>query len=338
MARRSEPVGGDPRDGRIYLGVEIGGTKLQAALGDGRGLFEKVVRVAAEAQEGRERICQQVLALVRSLLDPANAGDGTVKRIGVGFGGPVDPAAGLVVTSHQVLGWDDFPLAGWLRDHTGVGVVLGNDSDLAGLAEALFGAGRGLSRVFYMNIGSGIGGAIILDGRIYTSQGAGASEIGHLRIRKHQDMSQWQTLEEIASGWAIGRLAREVAGSLPGHPLNQWTPRTGAEVTAQTFFLALKEGFEPFQTVYRAAIIEPLAVAIANVITLLRPEVFVIGGGVSLVGDILFEPLREEVDRQVFPPFRGSYRIVPAALGEDVVLHGALALARQPDAPGGTWE
>ena len=105
-----------------------------------------------------------------------------VRGVGIGFGGPVDDATKTVIRSHQIEGWDDFPLADWISDLLGWPAVLGNDADVAGLAEALFGAGKGLSPIFYITIGSGIGGGLIIDGEIYRGCGRGAAEIGHLEV------------------------------------------------------------------------------------------------------------------------------------------------------------
>lgn len=308
----------------MYLGIEIGGTKLQAALGDGAGRIDRIERTTADAAGGRERICEQIASLAKSLLPSSMAPK--IVRAGIGFGGPVDPASGRVLKSHQVSGWDDFPIVEWFREQTGIAAFLGNDSDLAGLAEAHFGAGAGHPRVVYLNIGSGIGGAIVLDGKVYTSQGAGASEIGHLRVFPATHGKPWLTLEELSSGWSLAKYARRGAELDAASELSKLAGTNLDAITAETLIEAVRRN-DPLARNYFRRAIQYLGVAMANVITLLRPEVFVVGGGVALAGDILFDPLRKEVDRQAFAPFRGSYSIVPAQLGETVVLHGALKLA-----------
>ena len=191
--------------------------------------------------------------------------------------------------------------------------VLGNDADVAGLAEALFGAGKGLSPVFYVTIGSGIGGGLIVNGEIYRGVGRGAAEIGHLRVDYGGD-DRPVPLELVASGWAIGRRMSE---------------RYLAELTAQDAAECARAGDPESQRILNVAW-DYLADAICHVIALLGPRRIVIGGGVSLMGeDVLFEPLRRLVAERCFKPFAGCYDIVPASLGEDVVIHGALALARR---------
>src|SRR5205823_8722743 len=138
-----------------------------------------------------------------------------LKAVGIGFGGPVDDATRGVLKSHQVGGWQGFPLADWAEEALNLPAALGNDADCGALAEALFGAGKGLSPVFYMTIGSGIGGGLVIDGEVYRGAGKGAVEVGHLRMMTPDGP---QPLELVASGWAIdraaGRSGREVADTI----------------------------------------------------------------------------------------------------------------------------
>lgn len=311
----------------MYLGVEIGGTKLQAGLGDGDGVIDHLSRVRAEPEAGREGVCRQIVQIVTDLLSRADSTANDVATVGIGFGGPVDSARGLVLTSHQVTGWDDFPIVDWWNSQTGLHAVLGNDSDLAGLAEAHFGAGQGLSPVVYMNIGSGIGGAVVADGELWTGQGVGAAEIGHLRILAESEDARlpWKTLEDLASGWSLAKAARRTARDHPDSLLAQMA--RSKELTTEDLIAAVRQGDAKAQSIWSDAV-QYLGVAVANVVTLLHPRRVVIGGGVALVGDLLFEPLGQAVGRQVFAPFSETFDIVPASLGEQVVVHGALKLAR----------
>src|SRR4051794_24137692 len=143
------------------------------------------------------------------LLGQSGIDRGQLRGVGIGFGGPVDDATRTVIKSHQIEGWDGFPLADWIGELVSLPAVLGNDADVAGLAEALFGAGKGHSPIFYITIGSGIGGGLILDGEIYRGCGRGAAEIGHLRVPS-VSMSGVQRIlvEDTASGWGIESEAR----------------------------------------------------------------------------------------------------------------------------------
>lgn len=304
-----------------YLGVEIGGTKLQLALGTGDGQLVAGWRGSVVPQDGAVGILRQIeLGMAELLAEQWQP----IRAVGVGYGGPTHDASQTVIKSHHIAGWDGFPLAQWFTEKFQLPTVISNDADVAGLAEATIGAGQGRSPVFYITVGSGIGGGLIIDGQIYRGQGHGASEIGHLRVTADGDI-----LETTASGWGIANQARlrlsrgEGAESSLRHLLAQPDWLTGKAVAE-----AADAGDEFARAVFGVAV-RDLAKAIGEVIRLLCPQVVVIGGGVSLAGDhLFFEPLREIVGREAFQAFAGLTEIVPAALGEEVVLHGAIALAK----------
>jgi glucokinase len=255
----------------MFLGVEIGGTKLQLGVCDRRGRLKKLIREPVDRPKGAAGIRRQIERLAPPLLKH-------VQAIGVGFGGPFDVERGRAIRSHQIAGWDGFPVTRWFERKFRLPVFVDNDQNCAAFAEANAGAGKGLRRAFYVTVGTGIGGGLVIDGKLYNGR-CGAAEIGHTWVGKHR-------LESIASGLAIER---------------------------------------GVSTVPQAA--RHLGVAIANAITLLNPDIVIIGGGVSLAGQRFFRPLRATVKRHVFPVFRANYRIVPPALGQTVVVVGAALLA-----------
>lgn len=319
------------------IAIEIGGTKLQAALGDASGAIETVRRTPAEPEKGHGSILENIRKLVEPLLSPA------VDRIGVGFGGPVDASAGRTVKSHQVPGWDNFPLADWATQRFGRPCALENDTNCGGLAEALAGAGRGGRCVFYSNIGSGIGGAIVIDGKLHNGR-YGAGEVGHAYVWDPH-AQQYDIVEHLCSGWALGRRAKQLAraGELPrllelagGNPENLNAYIVGAALAMECGQAGMDEPSIQQAGMDEAALDEAgrlmdeltatYAVALANVIALINPDRIVIGGGVSLIGRPLFGRLERELRRICFAPYRDNWQLLPAALGENVVLAGALML------------
>ncbi len=282
-----------------------------------------------------------------------------IARVGIGFGGPVDSQRGRIVRSHQIEGWHDFPLGEWFQRSFGLPAAIGNDCDVAGLAEARFGSGRDRHIVLYVTVGSGIGGGLVIDGKIYRGGGVAATEIGHLRPGLQSDRPD-ETVESLASGWGIAAAAQARLSEPISHafkPLRDGMQAGGREavrqriqqaediavefaadllaradgkpeqITAKLVAQAATDGNQLALDVLSNAT-QALGWAIAQAITLLAPQVIVIGGGVSQIGEALFfSPLRAEVERYVFPPLLRSYEILPAALAEDVVVHGALALA-----------
>ncbi|MDA1018527.1 MAG: ROK family protein [Planctomycetota bacterium] len=325
----------------MFLGIEIGGTKLQLGVGDGtEPRFAEFLRYEIEASRAAAGIRDQIIDGVTKLRQRHR-----IDCIGFGFGGPVDGESGTVIKSHQIDGWDGFPMSNWCRQQFGLPIALGNDCDVAALAEARFGGGRGKSTVFYVTVGTGIGGGFVNDGHIHGTHRPAASEIGHLRpgpLASRPD----ETVEAIASGWGIAAMARarirEERRSLdqllatPVSPSNaadheDLLQRCGGKLEELTAFnvgeAATNGNAIAGETVQQACNV--LGWAIAQVVTLLAPEVVVVGGGVSLMGeDVFFRPLRSAIKTYVFPPLAESYEIRPAALGEAVVVHGAIALAR----------
>jgi glucokinase len=313
----------------MFLGIEIGGTKLQIGVGPADcgklTALERATVVPANGAEGIRRQIQQIAA-------PLVAQHG-IQAIGFGFGGPVDRLAGRIVKSHHVEGWDGFPLVDWCRQTFSLPAALGNDSDMAGLGEARFGAGHGQRVVFYTNVGSGIGGALVIDGRVYAGGRGISSELGHIRPGVEAE-GPHQIVELAASGWAIAAAARADTGL--ADQLQQQHHCSADQLTSKMVAEAAAAGNAAALGVFRRAT-QTYGWAIAQMITLLAPEVIVIGGGVPLAGEsVFFAPLRQAVERYVFPPLRGTYRIAPAELGEEVVVHGALCLARAQATEGST--
>lgn len=316
----------------MYLGIEIGGTKLQLGVGRGDGSeFVAFERRTVDIARGAEGIREQIRLVGRELVKAHG-----VTRVGYGFGGPIHGARGLVQKSHQVAGWDNFPLVEWTERELGVPARLGNDCDMAALAEACFGGGRSARSVFYVTVGTGIGGGLVFDRRVHGPDRPAAAEIGHLRPGlEAADPSK--TVESLAAGPGISLATRTRLTDLlntgeRSDEVNDLLSRCGRNLDA----LATKEVGEAAVAGNRlareqyAAAMRMLGWAIAQVITLVAPEVVIVGGGVSLVGEeVFFAPLRDAVREYVFPPLADSYRLLPAALGESVVVHGALALARQ---------
>ena len=313
----------------MYLGIEIGGTKLQLGVGSGGGgdflAFERRDIVIANGAKG---ILEQIREAGRKLI-----GEHPIQRIGIGFGGPVDQQSGHVITSHQVTGWDDLPLAAWCEKQLGVPTVLGNDCDCAALAEARFGAGQGSTTVFFVTVGTGIGGGLVIDGKLHGQGRPAVAEIGHLRPGVSAD-SPVATVESYASGPGIVATARAQLEQEDGasEELAQVLQRCNSDLdqlTAKTVAELAADGHHVARTALATASIT-LGWAIAQVISITAAEKVVVGGGVSLIGEKrFFQPLRAEVARYVFPPLADAYQVVPAALGESVVAHGALALAAQ---------
>jgi glucokinase len=279
------------------LAIDIGGTKFALAVFEGRRISIHVTR-PTDREAGREWLLAQMEPLLRQWNDEIG-----IDRCGVGFGGPVDYAAQRVALSTHASGWRDFPLADYLKDILRVPVMMDNDANVGALGEAIYGAGKDVRPLFYMTLSTGIGGGIVLeDGSIYRGADSYAGEIGHLNVRPDGP--------ECLCG-SRGCLERMCCGL--------WLERDCGK--------SVPELFEDPEFVARYVV--DLARGLKAAVMLLNPARIVIGGGIAKAGERLFAPLREELRRQVTSWSRARLEVVPAALGNDSVLWGAMALAWQ---------
>jgi glucokinase len=298
----------------LRIGIEIGGTKQQIVAGDAEGNVLDRCRFSVDPEGGglviRERISEELPKLI-SIHKP--------ERIGVGFGGPVDFTKGTVAVSHQIKGWSGFPLRDWLHDITGLPVMMENDANTAALAEALRGAGRGFNPAFYMNMGSGVGGGLVLDGKIYHGAVPGEIEVGHLRLD-----NDGTTVEDRCSGWAVDRAIRAAIVDEPDCPLAQLIRGTqGCE--AKHLAAALAQS-DPIAQTILDTLTRDLAFALSHVTHLFHPQVITLGGGLALIGESLRQGIAEKLPGFLMEIYSNGPEIKLAELGEDAVPVGALLL------------
>ncbi len=313
------------------LGIEIGGTKLQLALGTNDGSLLAKITLRVDAAEGAKALRDQIECAAKRLL--AANGVNWPAAVGVGFGGPLDARSGVVLKSNQVTGWEEFALEEWLRSvlHSPC-VVVRNDSDIAALAEARLGAGLGLSPLLYLNSGSGIGGGLVIDGQLYEGGPRGALEIGHLWVHHSiGDSTGCRTLEACASGWAIEEAARSalvVAEEGPERDSSLRQLSSKAERVDAALVAEAAMSGDPLALAVLRRATDAISEALAHAVTLLAPRRVVLGGGVSQMPSRVWrDPIRQRLFELVFPPFRDTFDVQTAQLGQDVVLHGALLIA-----------
>ena len=297
------------------IGIEIGGTKLQLVVGDHRGNIVDRRRYTVDSKAGGEGIRHQIAGALPELMREHGA-----ESVGVGFGGPVDWRTGRICCSHQVAGWHDFELGEWLAKETGLRVRVDNDANVAALGEATRGAGVGSDPVFWINMGSGVGGGLVVGGSVYHGRSPGECEVGHLRLDK-----SGVTVEERCAGWAVDRRIREAAMHQPEGSLGRRVRgMNGGE--ARHLAAALAEG-DPLAQAILSELADNLGFALSHVVQLLHPAVIVVGGGLSLVGEPLRAAMAEALVRYVMDSFQPGPVVRLAGLGEDSVPVGALVLA-----------
>ena len=302
-----------------FLGIEIGGTKLQVVVGDANAAISRRQRFAVDPAEGADGIRRQLEQTLPALVREHHAG-----ALGVGFGGPVDRTTGRIARSHQIHGWSGFDLKGWLTQLAGqpVPVWVENDANTAALGEASYGAGVGLDPVFYVTLGSGVGGGCVVNGKIYHGATPGESEIGHVRLDR-----QGTIVEERCSGWAVDARIRRLKADGVKSLLCDWMDaQPGGEARLLARALAEQDS-AALQILNETA--EHLAFALSHVTHLLHPQVIVLGGGLSLLGEPLRVAVATALPRFVMEVFQGGPQVKLAAFGEDAVPIGCLVGARQ---------
>jgi len=297
------------------IGIEIGGTKLQLVEGDVEGKISERRKFAVDRAKGAAGIQQQIEQGLRDLLLTQKP-----KAVGVGFGGPVDWKAGKICRSHHIEGWSDFELGKWLQELTGAPVIIDNDANVAALGEATHGAGVGFNPVFYVTLGSGVGGGLVVDGRIYHGAMPGEAELGHVRLARNG-----MTLESRCSGWAVDAKIRALKTSEPTSLLALLIGNApGGE--AKHLSAALQQGDAAAVRIF-SEVAEDLAFGLSHAVHLFHPQIIVLGGGLSNVGEPLRARVKDSLTGFVMEAFRPGPEIALSKLGEDAVTVGALVLA-----------
>ncbi len=312
---------------RFVLGIDIGGTNLVVGcVAEGGSALHAVASEPTHAEAGSSDVVDRLVALAeRSIAETCRQVPGAeIVGAGVGAPGPLDTRSGIVLLTPN-LGWVNLPLRQIIHDRLGLPAALDNDANCAVLGEWWVGAARGTRHAIGLTIGTGIGGGIIFDGRLYHGAADVAGEIGHTTIDtegRRCKCGNYGCLEAYASGPNIALRAVEAieAGAESLLPA-----RVGGDlrrITAQTVYEAAAAGDElALEVVNDTA--KFLAVGVANLLNVFNPEVVVVCGGVTLAGDHLFVPLRREVARRAFKPAVASCRIVPGELVGTAGVYGA---------------
>lgn len=300
------------------LGVDLGGTKIALGLvtRDGQVLAETTV--PTQAEEGPGPAVERLAAAARELVA---AGAPRLLAAGVGAPGPLDLPAGRFIGSPNLPGWDGFPLREELAGRLGVPVWVDNDANVAALAEARAGAGQGARVMLYVTVGTGIGGGLVVDGRLFSGANGNGLEIGHVTVDPDGppcgcgNRGCW---EALASGPALGRLAEQRLGKNPRSPDGRWTAAGVLERAEQgdAAARALMEEYAGW-----------LGLGLASMVNAFNPDRVVLGGGVMKRYALLAPAMEREMRRRALAANAAAARLCPAGLGGRAGLIGAALLA-----------
>lgn len=308
--------------GRRTIGIDLGGTQVRAALVE-EGV---VVRRAADRTDvagGPPAILRQFRALVETVM----SGEpwASIAGVGVSAPGPLDSETGTILGIPTLPNWTDFPLRAVLSDDLGLPVIVENDGIAAAFGEWRFGAGRGLRHLVYVTVSTGIGGGVVVDGRLMRGRRGMAGHVGHFRIAAEGPRCACGAIgcfEAMAAGTALGARAREQAARRPESRLAR---DSGRPVDAADVVASARAGDAVALDLLREEAAH-LGAGFTGLIHLYSPQTVIMGGGVSNAYDLLEVDIHRVIQRDALPPFR-DVRVVPAGLGDNSGLIGAAALA-----------
>ena len=307
--------------GKGIIAVDLGGTQIRTARFDHKLNLLQRERTLTSAEEGPKPVIQRLKEYIEKVLPPSRS---DVAGIGFSSPGPLNPMTGVIIAPPNLPGWHDVPLADIIRSEFGLPVFIGNDANVAALAEASKGAAQGHRHVVYITVSTGIGAGMICDGRLLLGREGLAAEFGHIPIIVEGDKVSSVELE--AAGPAIAR--RALAALRAGRPssLSEWGAEGEGPLDAKAVAMAARAGDQLATEIFAHAG-GIIGLGIVSILHLFNPEVVVLGGGVSKAGELLFGPMIDVIGQHVLDDsYLKDLKITTAALGDDVALAGAAAL------------
>jgi glucokinase len=313
-----------PTVSQKVITVDFGGTNIRAALAQTDGTLGHAVRHMTEAAAGPEAVIDRIKDAIREA-----AGDSLAEIAGIGVSapGPLDPWDGVILSPPNLPGWDGIPLKAILEKVFGCPALVGNDANLAALAEHQFGAGRGYRHMIYLTVSTGVGGGIIINDQLLLGKDGFAGEAGHIVLDPHGPMCNCGTpgcLEALASGTGLARRAQTRVTGPEGQAIIALAGSVEA-ITAKVVGEAALQG-DPLAIDLIREVGEYLGWGLITFLRLFNPQIVIIGGGLTQLGDLLFEPIRRVVQQNLVQAYWEDCPIVPCAFGDDIGLLGGIAL------------
>jgi len=317
---------------KYVIGVDIGGTKIATGLVSRHGKLIKKVVVPTLSSGGFNTSLNQVYDSIKELVKLAKVKMNDIEGIGLCAPGPLDPLNGIVHNPPNLIGWKEVPLVDLVKKKFRKKAKLENDANAAGMAEVIWGAAKGYKHVFYVTVSTGIGTAIIIDGKIFHGKNGMAGEGGHVTIKYDAKDGKCNCgnigcIEALASGpYTVKRLKKKLKKN-PGLKTNIIDMADGQlkNITMAIVGEAAREGDKlALEAIQEEA--KFLSVWLGSMISMLDPEIIVIGGGVSLLGNLLFKQIRKQVPSYTINEFAKKTPIVQAQLKRDVGIFGAASV------------
>jgi glucokinase len=311
------------------LAIDIGGTKIIAAIISPEGRIVAKEYHPTVAGEGTQSVINRIFSAVDYLLQAKNVALSQLHSISIAAAGAIDSDQGVVTFSPNLPGWKGVPLRDIVSRKYKVNTFLLNDANAAALGEHEFGAGKGVNNLILLTVGTGIGGGIIINGRLYSGPSGSAGEIGHMTIDVNGprcNCGNIGCLEMLASGTAIAREAIRRISQGEESSLPHMVKGKIENITAEKVEAAARGGDALAAEVISQAATY-LGVGMVNLVNIFNPEMIIVGGGVAKMGELLLEPARQVVKERAFKLSAQAVRIVPSQLAEGAGVLGAAAFA-----------
>jgi len=308
------------------VGIDLGGTKIYTALAQLNG--ELVAEIIEPTEKDEKKLLNQLVSLVKRVIAQRGVSKEKVLGIGIGAPGTVDFRTGTLITAPN-LPWQNYPLKIKLQAELRLPVEVDNDANLAALGEYKYGAGRGFKDMVYVTVSTGVGAGIIIGGQLYRGSSGSAGELGHTVVEPGGpkcNCGKKGCLEVMASGTAIGKLARQLVDDGFGQEILNLAEGIKENITAKTVGEAFLAG-DPEARAILEEVAFYLGIGLSNVINLLNPSLLALGGGVINIGEPFLELVKEELAQQVLPQPYKDLTIRKAELGAKTGVMGAVALA-----------
>jgi glucokinase len=319
-------------DDNFVVGVDMGGTKILASVINVVGGIISQSKTATRADKGASEVIDRIVRCIRKAIGLAGLETSQIRAIGIGAPGPLDPETGVVIFAPN-LGWSNVPLKSELEARMGISTFVDNDVNLCALGESAFGVGQGVKSVVGIFVGTGIGGGIILDGKLFHGASKTAGEVGHIIVKSNGPRcgcGNLGCLEAVASRTAITRQLRKAI--LKHGKTSILLKLNGGNldlIRSSTLAKAVRRGDKLTTKVMRRTE-KYLGIGVASIVNFLNPEMIVLGGGViEAMGDDFLAGIRRVTEKHVLPSTMNGVQIVGAKLGDDAGVIGGAVLARQ---------
>ena len=319
------------KQGLPVLAIDLGGTKIIAAIISDKGQVMAREYYLTLAEEGPQPVIDRLLSAIEHLLGSVNLDSSKLHSISLAAAGAIDLDKGVVTLSPKLTGWYNIPLRDIVKGNHRVNTFLINDASAAALGEHHFGVGKGVNNLILLTLGTGIGGGIIINGELYSGPCGSAGEIGHTTIDVNGPRCSCGNvgcLEMLASGTAVAQEAVRRISQGESSSLTDIVDGKVGNITAEEVGVAAQNGDSlALEVISKAATY--LGVGMVNLVNIFNPEMIIIGGGMAQMGDLLLDTARQVVKERAFPLSAQAVRIVTAQLGDNAGVLGAAIFARQ---------